>query len=234
MHSLVRSLLYFRLKVKHYDFNFFRLCGVNNSWASFEGIPIIILLTKLRGFESLEEGNPAALKCTALEIYITKSFKCYRDLVNNSVDDNLEEMFFTACSGRSEISVIQFGRHNNTFPSLISRIDSVYEAEPSLPPCAVTASFSCPFFLFLLFVLNMNNQCWSTAHVRLQFSLPSQLWAIFILKCRPPRANCPFSRGKSVIIGKCIKCILVAGKLDLSLSQQIISLGEFLLCFHAI
>ena len=62
MHSLVRSFLYFRLKVKHYDFNFFRLCGVNNSWASFEGIPIIILLTKLRGFESLEEGNPAALK----------------------------------------------------------------------------------------------------------------------------------------------------------------------------
>ena len=148
MHSLVRSLLYFRLKVKHYDFNFFRLCGVNNSWASFEGIPIIILLTKLRGFESLEEGNPAALKWTALKIYITKSFKFYLDLVNNSVDDNLEETFFTACSGRSEISVIQFGRHNNTFPSLISRIDSVYEAEPSLPPCAVTASFSFPFFFF--------------------------------------------------------------------------------------
>ena len=148
MHSLVRSLLYFRPKVKQYDFNFFRLCGVNNSWASFEGIPIIILLTKLRGFESLEEGNPAALKWTALKIYITKSFKFYRDLVNNSVDDNLEETFFTACSGRSEISVIQFGRHNNTFPSLISRIDSVYEAEPSLPPCAVTASFSFPFFYF--------------------------------------------------------------------------------------
>ena len=42
--------------------NFFPLCGMNNSWASLEGIPIIILLTKLRGFESLEEGNPAALK----------------------------------------------------------------------------------------------------------------------------------------------------------------------------
>lgn len=62
VHSLVRSLLYFRPKVKHYDFNFFRLCGMNNSRASLEGIPIIILLTKLRGFESLEEGNPAALK----------------------------------------------------------------------------------------------------------------------------------------------------------------------------
>ena len=56
VHSLVTSLLYFRPKVKH------RLCGMNNSRASLEGIPIIILLTKLRGFESLEEGNPAALK----------------------------------------------------------------------------------------------------------------------------------------------------------------------------
>ena len=200
---------------------------MNNSRASLEGIPIIILLTKLRRFESLEEGNPAALKWTALKIYITKSFKFYRDLVNNSVDDNLEETFFTACSGRSEISVIQFGRHNNTFPSLISRIDSVYEAEPSLPPCAVTASFSFPFFLFLLFVLNMNNQCWSTAHVRLQFSLPSQLWAFFILKCRHPLANCPFSRAKSVIIGECIESILVAGELDVLYGVPWEILGKF-------
>ena len=127
MHSLVRSftsllLFYFRPKVNHYDFNFFPLCGMDNSWASFEGIPIIILLTKLRGFESLVEGNPAALKWTAFKIYITKSFKFYRDLLNNNVDDNLEEMVFTTCGGRSEISVIQFGRHNNTFPSLAAYI----------------------------------------------------------------------------------------------------------------
>ena len=113
MHSLVRSLLYFRPKVKHYDFNFFRLCGVNNSWASFEGIPIIILLTKLRGFESLEEGNPAALKCTALEIYITKSFKCYRDLVNNSVDDNLEEMCFLDVSSLTLAGISFFLKMTN-------------------------------------------------------------------------------------------------------------------------
>lgn len=75
---------------------------MKNSWASFEDIPIIIVLTKLRGFESLEEGNPAALKWTAFKIYITKSFKFYRDLVNNSADDNLEETFFTTCNGRSE------------------------------------------------------------------------------------------------------------------------------------
>lgn len=67
MHGLVISfnlllLFYFRPKVKHYDLNFSPLCGMNNSWASFEGIPIIILLKELRGFESLEEGNPATLK----------------------------------------------------------------------------------------------------------------------------------------------------------------------------
>ena len=60
----------------------------------------------------------------------------------------------------------------------------------------------------------MNKQSWSTAHVRLQFSWPSQLWAFFILKCRHPRANCPFARAKSVIIGECIESILVAGELD--------------------
>ena len=81
MHSLVRSftsllLFYFRPKVKHYDFNFFPLCGMNNSWASFEGIPIIILLTKLRGFESLEEGNPACrLEVNGIENLYHKIFQ---------------------------------------------------------------------------------------------------------------------------------------------------------------
>lgn len=145
---------------------------------------ILILLTKLRGFESLEEGNPAALKWTAFKIYITKSFKFYRDLLNNNVDDNLEEMFFTTCGGRSEISVIQFGRHNNTFPSLAAYIQCTKQ---NLVCLHVQLRLLSPFLFFvvLLFVLNMNKQSWSTAHVSLQFSLLS-LWAFSILKCRHP------------------------------------------------
>ena len=143
-------------------------------------------------------------------------------------------MFFTTCGGRSEISVIQFGRHNNTFPSLAAYIQCTKQ---NLVCLHVQLRLLSPFLFFCSsFICSEHEQaelinCTSQLAVQFAFTL-----ILFHPEMSPSAlTNCPFSRAKSVIIGECIECILVAGELDVSLSQQIISLGEFsLLCFHAL